>query len=65
MIVASLWYLFLTTIFSIGQYYLERHYSRGSGYQKPRRRNGVGWRWPLRSDMPESLEMLERERDHR
>ena len=65
LIVASLWYLFLTTVFSIGQYYLERHYSRGSGYQKPRRRNGGGRRWPLQSDVPESIEMLEQERDHR
>lgn len=30
LIVASLWYLVLTTIFSIGQYFLERHYARGS-----------------------------------
>ncbi len=29
LIVASIWYLALTTILSIGQYYLERHYSRG------------------------------------
>jgi polar amino acid transport system permease protein len=30
LIVASLWYLIVTTILSIGQYYLERHYSRGA-----------------------------------
>ncbi|WP_369146467.1 amino acid ABC transporter permease [Streptomyces sp. R44] len=28
--VASIWYLVLTTIFSIGQFYLERHYAKGS-----------------------------------
>ncbi|CAL9538061.1 MULTISPECIES: amino acid ABC transporter permease [Streptomyces] len=28
--VASIWYLVLTSIFSIGQYYLERHYARGA-----------------------------------
>ncbi|MFE5614204.1 amino acid ABC transporter permease [Streptomyces sp. NPDC056463] len=28
--VASLWYLALTSVFSVGQYYLERHFSRGS-----------------------------------
>jgi polar amino acid transport system permease protein len=27
---ASVWYLILTTVFSIGQYYLERRYARGS-----------------------------------
>nr|WP_106959991.1 amino acid ABC transporter permease [Streptomyces purpureus] len=28
--VASIWYLILTTVFSIGQYYLERYYARGA-----------------------------------
>ncbi|MFK0256731.1 amino acid ABC transporter permease [Streptomyces sp. NPDC090445] len=28
--VASIWYLALTSVFSIGQYYLERHYARGA-----------------------------------
>jgi polar amino acid transport system permease protein len=31
LIVASLWYLFLVTILSIGQYYLERYFGRGFG----------------------------------
>lgn len=30
LIVASLWYLVMTTVTSIGQFYLERHYGRGS-----------------------------------
>ena len=30
LIVASLWYLLVTTILSIGQYYVERHFSKGS-----------------------------------
>lgn len=30
LVVACIWYLFLTTVFSIGQYYLERRYSRGT-----------------------------------
>jgi polar amino acid transport system permease protein len=30
LIVASLWYIFLTTILTIGQYYVERYYARGS-----------------------------------
>jgi polar amino acid transport system permease protein len=29
LIVASIWYLVATTVLSIGQYYLERHYGRG------------------------------------
>jgi polar amino acid transport system permease protein len=28
--VASLWYIVLTSVFSVGQYYLERHYARGT-----------------------------------
>ncbi|WP_329112409.1 amino acid ABC transporter permease [Streptomyces sp. NBC_01353] len=28
--VASIWYLILTSVFSVGQFYLERHYARGS-----------------------------------
>ncbi|MGZ4412521.1 MAG: amino acid ABC transporter permease [Gaiellaceae bacterium] len=33
LIVASIWYLVMTTILSIGQYYLERHYGRGTSRQ--------------------------------
>lgn len=35
LVVASIWYLILTTVFSWGQYYLERHYSRGSSRAFP------------------------------
>lgn len=31
LIVATLWYVILTTLLSIGQYYVERHYARGRG----------------------------------
>ncbi|MBW1597163.1 amino acid ABC transporter permease [Streptomyces sp. JJ38] len=34
-IVVSVWYLLLTTVFSIGQYYLERHYSKGANRSLP------------------------------
>src|SRR5262249_15753391 len=34
-IVASIWYLAATTVLSIGQYYLERHYARGTTRQQP------------------------------
>ncbi|GAA3051312.1 amino acid ABC transporter permease [Kitasatospora albolonga] len=33
--VVSFWYLVLTTVFSIGQYYLERHYAKGSSRNLP------------------------------
>jgi polar amino acid transport system permease protein len=33
--VASIWYLFLTSIFSIGQYYLERRFARGATRNLP------------------------------
>ncbi|HEX2699933.1 MAG TPA: amino acid ABC transporter permease [Acidimicrobiales bacterium] len=35
LIVASLWYLALTTVASIGQYYLERRYARGAARELP------------------------------
>jgi polar amino acid transport system permease protein len=35
LIVASLWYLIFTTVLSIGQYYLERHFGRGTSRQLP------------------------------
>ncbi|RAJ71407.1 polar amino acid transport system permease protein [Streptomyces sp. Amel2xB2] len=33
--VATIWFLVITTVFSIGQFYLERHYARGSSRQLP------------------------------
>ena len=35
LIVASVWYLVLTSIFSIGQVFLERHFGRGSSRNAP------------------------------
>jgi polar amino acid transport system permease protein len=35
LIVASIWYLIVTTILSIGQYFIERRFSRGSGRGRP------------------------------
>lgn len=35
LIVACIWYLFFTTILTIGQYYIERHYARGSKRSLP------------------------------
>jgi polar amino acid transport system permease protein len=31
----SIWYLLLTSVFSVGQYYLERRFSRGSSHEQP------------------------------
>ena len=35
MFLAAFWYLVLTTVFSVGQYYLERYYARGSSRSLP------------------------------
>jgi len=35
LIVASIWYLIVTTVLSIGQYYLERHFGRGAARALP------------------------------
>jgi len=35
LIVASLWYLIVTSVLSFGQYYVERHYARGSTRELP------------------------------
>ncbi|POX41410.1 ABC transporter permease [Streptomyces sp. Ru73] len=32
---AAAWYLILTSVLSVGQYYLERHYARGSSHRLP------------------------------
>ena len=34
-IVASIWYLLMTSILTVGQYYVERYYSRGSQRELP------------------------------
>jgi polar amino acid transport system permease protein len=35
LIVASIWYLIVTTVLSVGQYYLERHFGRGAARALP------------------------------
>jgi polar amino acid transport system permease protein len=53
LIMVSLWYLLLTTILTIGQYYLERHFARGSVRALPPtpfqqlKRNLTTWRIPF------------------
>jgi polar amino acid transport system permease protein len=35
LIVASIWYLMMTSVLTVGQYYIERHFGRGSQRQAP------------------------------
>jgi polar amino acid transport system permease protein len=35
LMVASVWYIIMTSVLSIGQYYLERHYARGASRALP------------------------------
>ena len=47
LMVATVWYLILTTVLSIAQYYVERHFARGNSRQLPptplqRLRRGIG-----------------------
>ncbi|MEA2422781.1 MAG: polar amino acid transport system permease protein, partial [Thermoleophilaceae bacterium] len=35
LLVACIWYLVFTTLLSIGQYYIERHFGRGSEREPP------------------------------
>ena len=35
LLVASIWYLIFTSILSVGQYYIERHFGRGSTRNAP------------------------------
>jgi polar amino acid transport system permease protein len=37
LLVATIWYILLTTVLSVGQYYVERHYARGSRRRDQRR----------------------------
>ena len=59
LVVASLWYLIVTTVLTIGQYYLERHFGRGATRDLPEtplqrlRRNLFSIR-PKPSEVPEA-----------
>jgi polar amino acid transport system permease protein len=45
--VATIWYIVLTTLLSIGQYQIERHYARGT-----RRRDERGFWQIARANLP-------------
>ena len=64
LIVASIWYLLVT---SIGQYYIERHYGRGSARETAptllqRLRSGL---WPRHAEVPMPKEPPRMPEDHR
>lgn len=55
LIVATLWYVLLTTVLSVGQFYVERHYARGNGRNDARRGGkpgGRGLRQVVRANLP-------------
>jgi len=49
LVVASLWYLIVTTVLSIGQYYLERHYARSARGQQA---GAIQTWWQNLTDLP-------------
>jgi polar amino acid transport system permease protein len=67
LMVASIWYLAVTTVLSIGQYYLERHYGRGSAREAAptlmqRIRTGF---WPRHAEVKPPAEPPRMPEDHR
>ena len=67
LIVASIWYLVVTTILSIGQYYIERHYGRGSTREQAptllqRLRSGL---WPRHAQVEVPAEAPRLPEEHR
>jgi polar amino acid transport system permease protein len=36
LLVAAAWYLMVVTVLQIGQFFLERHYAKGSGHSRPK-----------------------------
>jgi polar amino acid transport system permease protein len=45
LIVASIWYLIVTSLLTVGQYYVERHYARGSARELPLTPRQRIWRY--------------------
>jgi polar amino acid transport system permease protein len=67
LIVVSLWYLFMTSVLSVGQYYIERYYGRGRSRTVSltlwqRIREGV---WPRHVDREEIDEAIDQARMRR
>ncbi|HKR69769.1 MAG TPA: amino acid ABC transporter permease [Streptosporangiaceae bacterium] len=45
LIVASIWYLIVTSLLTVGQYYIERHFARGSARELPLTPRQRVWRY--------------------
>ena len=57
LLVAVLWYMILTTVLSVAQFYVERHYSRGAARELPptplqRARAWIAVQWDRLDDAP-------------
>jgi len=50
LIVASIWYLFFTSILMVGQYFLEKRFARGVGDRQPDRRVAAGAEPPTNAE---------------
>jgi polar amino acid transport system permease protein len=50
LIVASIWYLFFTSILMVGQYFLEKRFARGVGDRQPDRRVVAGAEPPTNAE---------------
>jgi polar amino acid transport system permease protein len=58
LMVAAFWYLLITSILMIGQYYIERYYGRGFGDQAGARRRGGGPGGRRRRGRPSKQELI-------
>src|SRR5213078_1869125 len=67
LITASIWYLAVTSVLSVGQYYIERHYGRGTARETAptlleRLRAGL---WPRHAEVEVPSERPRMPEDHR
>ncbi|HEX6932781.1 MAG TPA: amino acid ABC transporter permease [Streptosporangiaceae bacterium] len=58
LIVASIWYLIVTSVLTVGQYYVERHYARGSARELPLTPRQRIWRYVTTFHPPPSAAAL-------
>jgi polar amino acid transport system permease protein len=67
LIVASIWYLVITSLLSIGQYYIERHYGRGSARETAPTllQRILGGFWPRHAEVEPGTEPPRLPGDHR
>jgi polar amino acid transport system permease protein len=52
LIVASIWYLIVTSVLTVGQFYVERHYARGSARELPLTPRQRIWRYLITFHSP-------------